>query len=49
MPVDLEQVETNFVLVDVGALGLGPTMRSRGFGLVASCSRSRRQRTCFAR
>ncbi len=24
MPVDLEQVETNFVQVDVGALGLGP-------------------------
>ena len=23
MPVDLEQVETNFVQVDVGALGLG--------------------------
>ena len=29
-PVDLDQVETNFVQLDVGALGLAATRRSRG-------------------
>jgi threonine aldolase len=39
MPVDQEQVETNFVLVDVGALGLGAddaVARLRGEGVLLS-------------
>jgi threonine aldolase len=39
MPVDPEQVETNFVLVDVGALGLGAdeaVARLRGVGVLLS-------------
>jgi threonine aldolase len=39
MPVDLEQVETNFVLVDVGALGLGAddaVARLRAAGVLLS-------------
>ena len=39
LPVDLEQVETNFVLVDVGRLGLGgdeAIARLRGEGVLLS-------------
>ena len=32
LPVELDQVETNFVLVDVGRLGLAATGRSHDFG-----------------
>ena len=49
IPVDLERVETNFVQIDVGSLGLGAADAWSVSGRTASGSPRRSTRHSFAR
>ena len=49
LPIDLDQVETNFVQIDVGLLELTRKRRSHGSTPRASASRGRSTRPWFAR
>ena len=49
LPVDLERVQTNFVQIDVGALGLSAAEAIARLGRRGSCSPGRSTRACCGR